>query len=129
MIAAIYGNNPHIGLYTLPLLIWHPMQIVLGSLIVRPLTKFMEREKARLLEIDVEKPHPAEEGDEETTARPGIAFSSSASITSEDTPDVESRGIEVGFQATEAPKNHLHSLYGFQDVENVERIKAHPHTL
>lgn len=31
LINAIYEDNPLVGLYTLPLLIWHPMQLVLGT--------------------------------------------------------------------------------------------------
>jgi len=31
LIGAMYENNPNVGLYTLPLLIWHPMQLVLGT--------------------------------------------------------------------------------------------------
>ena len=31
LINAIYEDNPFVGLYTLPLLIWHPMQLVLGT--------------------------------------------------------------------------------------------------
>mmetsp|Transcript_18996 Transcript_18996/g.20459 ORF Transcript_18996/g.20459 Transcript_18996/m.20459 type:complete len:128 (+) Transcript_18996:329-712(+) len=31
LINAIYDGNPAIALYTLPLLIWHPMQLVVGT--------------------------------------------------------------------------------------------------
>jgi sodium/bile acid cotransporter 7 len=31
LINAIYQNDPLVGLYTLPLLVWHPMQLLLGS--------------------------------------------------------------------------------------------------
>mmetsp|Transcript_9165 Transcript_9165/g.18926 ORF Transcript_9165/g.18926 Transcript_9165/m.18926 type:complete len:422 (-) Transcript_9165:8-1273(-) len=31
LINAIYEDNPLVGMYTLPLLIWHPMQLVLGT--------------------------------------------------------------------------------------------------
>lgn len=31
LIKAIYGKNPKQGLYALPLLIWHPLQLVVGS--------------------------------------------------------------------------------------------------
>jgi len=33
MINAIYEGDPALGMYTLPLLIWHPMQLVIGSLL------------------------------------------------------------------------------------------------
>lgn len=48
LISAIYDGNPNIGLYTLPLLCWHPLQLVLGSLIAPRLLAFVEREEARL---------------------------------------------------------------------------------
>ena len=44
LIGAMYENNPNVGLYTLPLLIWHPMQLVLGSALVPKLKAFVERE-------------------------------------------------------------------------------------
>jgi len=48
LINAIYENNPAVGLYTLPLLIWHPMQLVLGSLLAPRLAAFVKREQERL---------------------------------------------------------------------------------
>jgi len=33
LINAIYEGDPKIGLYTLPLLIWHPMQLVIGTIL------------------------------------------------------------------------------------------------
>jgi hypothetical protein len=37
-----------VGLYTLPLLIWHPMQLVIGTFLAPKLAKFVEREHERL---------------------------------------------------------------------------------
>lgn len=48
LIQAIYEENPNVGLYTLPLLIWHPMQLLLGSFLVPRLAKFVEKEQERL---------------------------------------------------------------------------------
>jgi SBF-like CPA transporter family (DUF4137) len=48
LISAIYDGNPNVGLYSLPLLCWHPLQLVLGSLIAPRLLAFVEREEARL---------------------------------------------------------------------------------
>jgi sodium/bile acid cotransporter 7 len=31
LIKAIYEDNPKLGLYSLPLLIWHPMQLFIGT--------------------------------------------------------------------------------------------------
>lgn len=52
LINAMYENNPNVGLYTLPLLIWHPMQLVVGSFLVPRLNRFVQREKERLGIVD-----------------------------------------------------------------------------
>lgn len=48
LINAIYEDNPAVGLYTLPLLIWHPLQLIVGSLLAPYLAKFVTREEERL---------------------------------------------------------------------------------
>jgi len=48
LITSIYQGSPVMGLYTLPLLIWHPMQLVVGSLLVPRLLKFVIAERERL---------------------------------------------------------------------------------
>lgn len=48
LINAIYGSHPNIGLYTLPILIWHPMQLVIGTLLMPKLQAFIQREQERL---------------------------------------------------------------------------------
>jgi sodium/bile acid cotransporter 7 len=48
LINAIYENNPLVGLYTLPLLIWHPMQLVVGSFLAPKLNQWVQEEKERL---------------------------------------------------------------------------------
>jgi sodium/bile acid cotransporter 7 len=48
LIGAIYGNNPAVGLYTLPLIIWHPLQLIFGTALVPKLVAFVERENERL---------------------------------------------------------------------------------
>ena len=55
LINTIYEGSPNEGLYTLPILIWHPMQLVVGSMLVPRLAEFVRVEQARLLER--EKPH------------------------------------------------------------------------
>lgn len=55
MITAIYENDPNVGLYTLPLLVWHPMQLVIGSALAPKLTKFVEEENKRFaMETDTQ---------------------------------------------------------------------------
>jgi hypothetical protein len=48
LINAIYEGNPAIGLYTLPLLIWHPMQLIIGTFLTPRLAKFVQQEQERL---------------------------------------------------------------------------------
>jgi len=38
---AVVGHNPHLGLYTLPLIVWHFFQIVLGSALIPILAKWI----------------------------------------------------------------------------------------
>ena len=48
LINAIYESNPNVGLYTLPLLIWHPMQLVIGSALAPKLSGWVDKEEKRL---------------------------------------------------------------------------------
>ena len=48
LINAIYEDNPMVGLYTLPLLIWHPMQLVLGTAVAPRITAYVERREEEL---------------------------------------------------------------------------------
>jgi hypothetical protein len=43
LINAIYEHNPKVGLYVLPLLIWHPLQLILGSALAPHFAKSVER--------------------------------------------------------------------------------------
>ena len=46
LINAIYESNPNVGLYTLPLLIWHPMQLVVGSFVAPYVAAYVKRREA-----------------------------------------------------------------------------------
>ena len=48
MIGAIYENDPQVGLYTLPLLVWYPLQLVVGSFLIPRLREFVAMEQRRL---------------------------------------------------------------------------------
>jgi sodium/bile acid cotransporter 7 len=48
LINAIYEKDPLVGLYTLPLLIWFPMQLILGSFLAPKLFLWVQAEKERL---------------------------------------------------------------------------------
>ena len=52
LINAIYEESPFVGYYTLPLLIWHPMQLVIGTFIAPRLSAFVKREEERLQKND-----------------------------------------------------------------------------
>ena len=49
MIGAIYSGDPNVGLYTLPLLVWYPLQLIVGSVTSPYLNKFSTSERLRLL--------------------------------------------------------------------------------
>jgi sodium/bile acid cotransporter 7 len=48
LISAIYQGNPLVGLYTLPVLVWHPMQLVLGTMVTPRLAVYVDKEEARI---------------------------------------------------------------------------------
>jgi sodium/bile acid cotransporter 7 len=42
LISALYEDSPRLGMYTLPLLIWYPSQLVFGTMLAPRLTKFVD---------------------------------------------------------------------------------------
>jgi hypothetical protein len=48
LIGAIYENDPNVGIYVLPILIWYPMQLLIGAFLVPWLQSFVRAEKDRL---------------------------------------------------------------------------------
>jgi len=64
LITAIYGNDPLVGLYTLPLLIWHALQLVLGSLMAPKLAVWVKQEQDRLGQPDAESEVSSSEDEE-----------------------------------------------------------------
>lgn len=48
LINSMYGHDPNVALYTLPILVWHPMQLVVGSFLVPTLSSFIQTERQRL---------------------------------------------------------------------------------
>ena len=54
LITAIYGDDPHLGQFILPILIWHPMQLIVGTLLTPHLSNFIIKEKERLGIVDDE---------------------------------------------------------------------------
>jgi sodium/bile acid cotransporter 7 len=52
LITSIYGGDPNLAYYTLPILCWHPLQLIIGSLLVPSMVKFLAREKERAAALD-----------------------------------------------------------------------------
>lgn len=48
LINLLFKGDPNLSLYLLPILIWHPMQLVVGTLLLPRLTAFVQNETARL---------------------------------------------------------------------------------
>jgi sodium/bile acid cotransporter 7 len=59
LINAIYENDSAVGLYTLPLLIWQPMQLVIGTFLAPKLAAFVKREQERLGIVEDENDNEA----------------------------------------------------------------------
>jgi solute carrier family 10 (sodium/bile acid cotransporter), member 7 len=58
LINAIYEDNASVGLYTMPLLIWHTLQLIVGTLLAPRLAAFVAREQERLgLVVDESNAH------------------------------------------------------------------------
>ncbi len=65
LIQSLYTNNPRVGVYTLPILIWHPMLLVVGSLMTPVLRKFVESEIKRVeSQVDDDQELAEQPGDE-----------------------------------------------------------------
>jgi solute carrier family 10 (sodium/bile acid cotransporter), member 7 len=48
LINSMYGHDPNVALYTLPVLVWHPMQLVFGSFLVPALSSYIRTERERI---------------------------------------------------------------------------------
>lgn len=55
LIQSLYEHNPRVGVYTLPILIWHPMLLVVGSCLTPLLRNFVDREVERLESKTIEE--------------------------------------------------------------------------
>jgi sodium/bile acid cotransporter 7 len=58
LVNTIYELDPNLSLYTLPLLIWHPMTLVIGSALTSRLAAFVEQENERLGIVDEDVTEP-----------------------------------------------------------------------
>jgi len=48
LISAIYDDHPRLGMYTLPLLVWYPAQLIIGTIISSRLKRFVEYKERKL---------------------------------------------------------------------------------
>uniref|UniRef100_A0A7S3VCT1 Sodium/bile acid cotransporter n=1 Tax=Chaetoceros debilis TaxID=122233 RepID=A0A7S3VCT1_9STRA len=53
LISAIYEDHPKLGIYTLPLLIWYPSQLIIGTMLGPRMTKFVNY-KRRKYELELQ---------------------------------------------------------------------------
>ena len=97
LINAIYEDNPAVGLYTLPLLIWHPMQLVIGSFLAPRLMKFVESESERL---GIGEEEGGQEFATTTLSTPGVGDSSALSDSEEGRIAVRSQSLATGTQTS-----------------------------
>lgn len=79
LIKAIYEGNPKMGLYILPLLIWHPIQLLVGSALTPRLKLWVMAEEERLY---LESQEPDQEREFKAEPDSGSIFKQ----TSEDSP-------------------------------------------
>eukprot|EP01084_Bolivina_argentea_P260329 439596_1 len=64
MIGSMFGTDPNIGLYIIPLLLMHPFQLIFDSLLVQPVSNWRKK-KEKLLNINKIKNEKLKEIDEE----------------------------------------------------------------
>lgn len=69
----MYEHHPNVALYTLPVLVWHPMQLVVGSFLIPSLSAFVQAERQRL---------DAQEADYQNIEAAGVG----AAVAGETTP-------------------------------------------
>jgi sodium/bile acid cotransporter 7 len=67
LIKAIYYGNPKMGLYILPLLIWHPIQLLVGSALTPRLKLWVMAEEERLY-LESQEPEAAVKAEEPNSA-------------------------------------------------------------
>jgi len=65
LINAIYERDPMVGLYTLPLLIWHPMQLVLGTAIAPRVAEYVENRENELVQCQQQQEEQQQQREED----------------------------------------------------------------
>ena len=71
LIDAIYGSDDNKGLYLLPLLVWHPTQLIVGSFLANPLSKWVAAKTASA-PPDADAEDPSKRPDDDDAAEKPI---------------------------------------------------------
>ncbi|GKY93561.1 hypothetical protein MPSEU_000323500 [Mayamaea pseudoterrestris] len=108
LINAIYQGNPSIGLLTLPLLVWHPMQVMIGSLIVTRLQAYVKRETIRLnLESDSDNAIDQQQGKATVDVETGHVERDEAVIAEQSSKQSAERPTEGSVTTLEGAAVHV----------------------
>lgn len=94
LINAIYEDNPLVGLYTLPLLIWHPMQLVIGTAIAPRIAEYVKRREVELAQQQGVEGDKENDDEEEGTEEDQVAVKDIS--ISDRSPDEKSELMELG---------------------------------
>jgi solute carrier family 10 (sodium/bile acid cotransporter), member 7 len=95
LITSIYGKDPNLAFYTLPVMCWHPLQLILGSILVPHMVRFLAREKGRMAAEGAEGSAGSDEeeppaSDEESATDGDVEVRGKTLVTS------DSQGAAVG---------------------------------
>jgi SBF-like CPA transporter family (DUF4137) len=104
LIDAIYGTYKAVGLYTLPVLIWHPMQLLLGTILSPYLTKWVESEQKRLNLDDRDVPLLPPVSSSSTTPPLSSSSTTPPVLPAEDANDVERPLTDVVMEDTQVER-------------------------
>ena len=90
VINALYEESPSVGLYTLPLLIWHPMQLLIGTFLVPKLESYVRRELIRLRQYDdISSSHGPTDGrpsSQSTPSTPNLETNAESALQEQELP-------------------------------------------
>jgi sodium/bile acid cotransporter 7 len=115
LINSFYQGNPLVGIYILPLLVWHPMQLVLGSVVAAKLAPWVDKEVERLKAVPMGE---CELGGEETAAIDAITTDTTAGgdggTTTNDDHHKDDDGVPTTTTTTDQDEE------GVEVVEDVE---------
>jgi len=101
LISIIYKGNPNEGLYTLPILVWYPMSLVVGSLVLPRIKKVLADETDSITAEPTEKNSTADIEKEEDIENP---IDTAEYGVDDDDDDEEKKDDETPLELKEARK-------------------------